>query len=167
MGRVLALGGRTVMTGRAGSADVLMTEIGRLPGRGRMTVAAGIARGDVITRLARGDRAVVAGGATAPHRAVIHLDNGLPARRRMAALAGARRGDMARALALCGRAVVATGTPATDLAVVESATGRPAARVVAGGAIIVTGDVIGRFAPGLATVMAALAATLHLTMIDA
>ena len=48
-----------------------MTKVGRRPGIGRVAIAVGIARRDVVAGLARGGRAVVAGGAAALDRVVI------------------------------------------------------------------------------------------------
>ncbi len=73
---------------------------------------------------------------------------------------------MGRVLALGGGAVVTTGASTADLAVVKGASTGPARWIVTSGTIIVTGNMICRFTLGPAAVMAALTATLYLTMID-
>lgn len=95
MARIFSVYVDIVMTTETVSADAGVIENGRDPQRTVVAIVALVARDNMAGRLARRDRAVVAGAATTGYRRMIHVVNRAPGRCRVAAVTGFRGGDMA------------------------------------------------------------------------
>jgi hypothetical protein len=78
MGRILAGGFDAVVTARAVGHDVGVIESGWKPSSSRMAVITIIGAIEVCRIFARGDRAIVAGTASANDLGVVDNNNGLP-----------------------------------------------------------------------------------------
>ena len=119
MTRILPGCGIAVVTGRAGSEDLVMIHgSGGCPDRRAVAVLTYVGREYVTRVLARSVRAVVAAAAVTRDIRVIEIGR-RPCDGRVAVIAVIAAGDVSGVLARCDRPVVAAGAGADDLGVID------------------------------------------------
>jgi len=160
----LAPGSGAIVTARTIAADIGMVEVRRSPCAGGMAQFAVVVGDDMGGALARGGIAVVAAGAAALHRRVIHPGHRLPDFAVVAQFTAVAAGNMTGVLSGRSAAVVTAGAVSGNRRMIEGSR-FPGLGTVAE----ITGsrgnDMLRSLSSGYGTIVTTLAATGHRTMI--